>query len=136
MTKRDHLTRFERTKKAARCRQQFLTLMELSPRTVAELATRAGCPETFVRNELIRFKEQGICHLHSYIKCGINFGFTAQFAYGPGKDAKLPKAAEEPTRQSAARAREMEAQGRAIELAKLRQQVATKVKCYGIWGLA
>lgn len=134
MASRTHPSRIERTRKAERGRQQMLTLMTIAPRSVAELSTRTGCSESFVRNELTAFKEQGLCHVHEYIERNVG-GFTATFTAGQGKDAKLPKAAdraqEEKRRLDALNSKDQEAHA-----AALWQQVATKVTCYGIWGLA
>lgn len=121
----------ERPRKAERCRQQMLTMMAIAPRSVAELSTRVGCSQSFVRQTLTAFKEQGLCHVHSYTERNVG-GLTALFAAGLGKDAKPTKAAD----RAQAEKRRKDALNSKDQQDAMLQQVATKVTCYGIWGLA
>lgn len=112
----------------------MLTLMAIAPRSVAELSTRVGCSESFIRQTLTAFKEQGLCHVHSHIERGQG-GLTALFTAGLGKDAKPTKAADR-AREENRRPDALNNKDQQAHHAALWQQVARKVTCYGIWGLA
>lgn len=121
--------------KTANYQQQIITLLAISPRTIAELCNRTGGSDTRVRLILRSLKELGLCHIVAYKnngRSGIS-GYSALFTHGPGEDAAPPKsviayAESRRLRHEQARAK--------LNSSPSSHPISTKVSCYGIWGLA
>lgn len=116
-------------------RQQIITLLAISPRTIAELCNRTGGSDTRVRLILKSLKESGLCHIVAYKnngRSGIS-KFSALFTHGPGEDATPPKSFAE---QVERRRQHDERKREKLNSSANSHPISTKVSCYGIWGLA